>query len=65
MSPIVFEMNEDKIYKGKCCDEFHAKFFLVMLKKKCRTSKKFAGPVLVVLQGQYHFELALRPVNGS
>ena len=44
MSPNVFEMNEDKIYKGKCCGEFHAKFFLVMLKKKCRTSKNFAGP---------------------
>ena len=39
MSPNVFEINEDKIYKNKCCGEFYAMFFLVMLKKKCRTSK--------------------------
>ena len=45
MSPNVFEINEDKIYKDKCCGEFYAMFFLVMLKKKCRTSKKCAGPV--------------------
>ena len=44
MSPNVFEINEDKIYKDKCCGEFDAMFFLVMLKKKCRTSKFFAGP---------------------
>ena len=44
MSPNVFEINEDKIYKYKCCGEFYAVFFLVMLKKKCRTSKIFAGP---------------------
>ena len=40
----VFEINEDKIYKDKCCGEFYAMFFLVMLKKTCRTSKNFAGP---------------------
>ena len=45
MSPIVFEINEDKIDKDKCCGESYAMFFLVMLKKKCRTSKHFAGPV--------------------
>ena len=28
-----FEINEDKIYKDKCCGEFYAIFFLVMLKK--------------------------------
>ena len=44
MSPNVFEINEDKIYKDKCCGEFVAMFFIVMLKKKCRTSKIFAGP---------------------
>ena len=45
MSPIIFEINEDKIYKDKCCGESYVIFFLVMLKKKCRTSKYFAGPV--------------------
>ena len=45
MSPNVCEINEDKIYKDKCCGEFYPMFFLVMLKKKCRTSKNFAGPV--------------------
>ena len=45
MSPIVFEINEDKIKKDKCCGESYAMFFLVMLKKRCRTSKHFAGPV--------------------
>ena len=45
MSPIVFEINEDIIYKDKCCGESYAMFFLVMLKKKCRASKHFAGPV--------------------
>ena len=44
MSPNVFDINEDKIYKDKCCGEFYAMFFLVMLKKKGRTSKNFAGP---------------------
>ena len=33
MSPIVFEINEDTIYKDKCCGESYAMFFLVMLKK--------------------------------
>ena len=32
MPPNVLEINEDKIYKDKCCDEFYAMFFLVMLK---------------------------------
>ena len=45
MSPIVFEINEDKIYEDKCCGESYAMFFLLMLKKKCRASKHFAGPV--------------------
>ena len=45
MSPIVFEINEAQIYKDKCCGESYAMFFLVMLKKKWRTSKDFAGPV--------------------
>ena len=34
MSPIVYEINEDKIYEDKCCGESYAMFFLVMLKKK-------------------------------
>ena len=45
MSPNVFEINEDEIYKDKCCGESYAMFFLVMLKKKCKTSKHFAGPI--------------------
>ena len=45
MSPNVFEINEVKMYKDKCCGEFYPMFFLVMLKKKCRTSKNSAGPV--------------------
>ena len=45
MSPIVFEINEDKIYKDKCCGESYTMFFLLMLKKKCRAIKHFAGPV--------------------
>ena len=44
MSPIVFEINEDKIYKDKCCGESYA-MNVLMLKKKCRASKHFAGPV--------------------
>ena len=44
MSPNVFEINEDKIYEDKCSGEFYAMFFLVILKNKCRTSKKIAGP---------------------
>ena len=30
MSPIVFEINEDKIHKDKCCGESYAMFFLVI-----------------------------------
>ena len=45
MSPIVFEINEDNIYKDECCGESYAMFFLVMIKKKCRTSQHFEGPV--------------------
>ena len=45
MSQNVFEINEDNIYKYKCCGESYAMFFLVVLKKKCRASKHFAGPV--------------------
>ena len=44
MSPNGSEINEDEIYEDKCCGELYAMFFLVMLKKKCRTSKNFAGP---------------------
>ena len=44
MSPNVFEKNEDKLYKDKCCGEFFAMFYLVMLKKKIRTSRNFARP---------------------
>ena len=33
MFPNAFEKNEDKIYKDKCCGEFYAMFFLVILKK--------------------------------
>ena len=29
MSPIVFEINEDNIYKDKCCGESYAMFFLL------------------------------------
>ena len=45
MSPIVFEINEEKKYKDKCCGESYAMLFLLMLKKKCRASKQFTGPV--------------------
>ena len=45
MSPIVFEINKEKIYKDKCFGESYAMFFPLMLKKKCRASKHFAGPV--------------------
>ena len=45
MSPNVFERNEVKIYKDECCGEFYPMFFLIMSKKRCRTSKIFAGPV--------------------
>ena len=45
MSQIVFEINEDKICKDKCCGESYAMFFHLMLKLKCRASKHFAGPV--------------------
>ena len=34
MSPNVFEINEYKIYKDKCCGEFYAMFFLVYVKAK-------------------------------
>ena len=52
MSPNVFEINQDKIYKDKCCGEFYAMFFLVMLKKKCRTSKNVVGPVKMLQDQQ-------------
>ena len=38
-------LKKDKIHKDKCCGESYAMFFPVMLKKRCRTSKHFAGPV--------------------
>ena len=34
MYTIVFEINEDTIYKDKCCGEFHPMFFLVYVKEK-------------------------------
>ena len=40
MSPNVFEINEDKIYKDICCGEFYAFY---VKEKQCRYSKKFAG----------------------
>ena len=40
-----FEINEDKIYKDKCCGEFYAMFFLVMLKKN-------VGPVKILQDQQ-------------
>ena len=45
MSPNVFEINEDKIYKDKCCVECYAMFFLVMLKKN-------VGPVKIMQDQQ-------------
>ena len=30
MFPNIFEINEDKIYKYKCCGEFYEMFFLDM-----------------------------------
>ena len=41
MSPIVFEINEDKIYKDKGCGESYAIFFLLMFKKN-------VGPVNIL-----------------
>ena len=41
MSPNVVEINEDKIYKDKCCGEFYPMFFLVMLNKN-------VGPVKIL-----------------
>ena len=46
MSPNVFEINEDKIYKDKCCGEFYAMFCIVMLKKKN------VGPVKILQDQQ-------------
>ena len=34
MSPNVFEINEDKIYKINVVGELNAMYFLIMLKKK-------------------------------
>ena len=59
MSPIVFEINEDKIYKDKCSGESYAMFFLLMLKKKCRASKHFAGPVDARCYGSYMASIIL------
>ena len=66
------EINDDKINKTKYFGEFHAQFFLVLLKKNiCRTSENFAGPVdprcywSLGLRGQLYFELALMPVERS
>ena len=39
MSPIVFEINEDKSYRYKCCGESYAMFFLV---------RKNVGPVNIL-----------------
>ena len=43
MSPIVFEINEDKIYKDKCCGESYAMFFLLLFFKR-----KNVGPVNIL-----------------
>ena len=51
MSPIVFEIKENKIYKDKCCGESYAMFFLLMLKRKYRASKHFEGPVRLGITG--------------
>ena len=59
MSPFVFEINEDKINKDKYCGESYAIFFLVMLKKKCRTSKHFAGPVDAKCYWSYRVSIIL------
>ena len=59
MSPYVFEINEDKIYKDKSCGEFYAIFFLVMLKKKSRTSKSFAGPADAMCYWSYRASVIL------
>ena len=60
MSPIVFEINEDKTYKDKCCGESYAIFFLLnMLKKKCRASKHFAGPVDAMCYWSYRASIIL------
>ena len=45
MSPNVFEINEDKIYKDKYCGEFYAIFFLVMLKRN-------VGPIKILQDQQ-------------
>ena len=45
MSPNVLEINENKINKGNVVGEFYAMFFLVMLRKICKASKKIVGPV--------------------
>ena len=65
MSPNVFEINEDKIYKDKCCGKFYAMFFLIMLKKKCGTSTNFAGPADARCYWSYRASIILRPVQVS
>ena len=42
MSPNVFEINEVKIYKDKCCGEFYPMFFLVMLTLNARLTDQSA-----------------------
>ena len=51
MSPNVFEMNEDKIYEDKCCGEFYAMFFLVMLKKKVGPVKNLQDQQMLGVTG--------------
>ena len=52
MSPIVFEINEDTIYKDKCCGESYAMFFLLlMIKKKCRASKHLQDQYMLGVTG--------------
>ena len=63
MSPDVFKINEDNFFKDKCCGESYAMCFLVMLKKKCRTSKLFAGPVDASTGPTGPVSLALRPAT--
>ena len=49
MSPIVFEINEDKIYEDYCCGESYAMFFLLKdiqdNSLKSRISTKFGTEI--------------------
>ena len=51
MSPNVFGINEDKIYKDKCCGEFHAMFFLDLLKKNVGPVKRLQDQQMLCVTG--------------